>query len=156
MARYRFNRSTLLEMAVAVEESARSFYSALSRRFPEHHSTFTELADDEKEHAETYKRLLASGREVYTTDEDRVQADRNLQVLEDTGLFETLRRGAEKAEETSDLKSALEAALQLEKDTLLFYYSMAMILADREDRESIYGVINVEYTHLEKVRRLLS
>ncbi len=140
-------------MAIAAEESAKTFYSALSRRFPEHSAFFNQLAGDEEQHAKTYRGLLSGG-ETYSSGEERTLADRYIQALETSGLVSSLRKGAERAGEAADLKSAMQAAVQMEKDTVLLYHSIAMV-AGREDRLKIYGIIDVELSHLAKIERLL-
>jgi len=151
-------------MAVAVEESARDFYTTLSQRFPKHKALFTYLAEDEETHAETYTKLLGKVEEIYPTggrkveevypsEEERKQADHNIQVLESLGLIGNLREGASRAKEVSDLKLALEAAVLLEKDTLLFYQNMTMALG-RTDRQEVYKIMNVELNHLYRVQRI--
>jgi rubrerythrin len=150
---YRYNRPVLLEMAVAAEESARAFYSALSRRFPGHAAFFNQLAGDEEQHAKTYRRLLSGG-EAYASEEERKLADRYIQALETSGLVGSLRKGAERAGEVGDLKSAMQAAVQMEKDTVLLYHSIAMA-AGSEDRREIYSIIDVELSHLAKIESLL-
>ncbi|MBO3753486.1 MAG: ferritin family protein [Candidatus Brockarchaeota archaeon] len=150
---YRYSRPVLLEMAIAAEESAKTFYSALSRRFPEHSSFFNQLAGDEEQHAETYRRLLSGG-ETYASGDERTLADRYIQALETSGLVSSLRRGGERAVEAADLKTAMQAAVQMEKDTVLLYHSIAMA-AGKEDRLEIYRIIDVELGHLAKIESLL-
>lgn len=155
LPKYRYNLPVLLEMAVAIEESAKDFYTSLASKFSEHKDLFRQLAKDEDDHAERYTYLLGRRKveEVYSTEEERMLADYNIQVLESTQLVGNLRRGAQRASEVSDLKSAIEAAVQLEKDTLLFYQNLAMGLG-REDRQEVYRIIRVEHSHLYKVQSL--
>ncbi len=142
-------------MAVAIENSAKDFYVTLSKKFPEHKSLFNGLAKDEKDHSETFAYLLGRKkvREVHSTEEERQLADHNIKILEDTEVVGNLRRGAERARQLPDLKSAVEAAVQLEKDTSLFYYNLAMGLGSTE-RQEVYKIIRVENSHLYKVRNL--
>ena len=144
-------------MAVDVEESARDFYVTLARKFSEDEDFFKQLANDEVNHAKTYVRLIGKRKieEIRSTEEERMQAEHNIKVLEDTGVVDSLRKGAARAMEVPDLKSALNAAVQLEKDTMLFYYNMAMALGSKEDRQEIYKIIRVEHTHLYKVQSLI-
>jgi rubrerythrin len=155
LPRHLYAMPVLLQMAVDVENSARAFYKTLSRKFPEHMSLFDQLAGDEKDHAETFTHLLGQRkvREVHSTEEERRLADYNIKVLEDTGVVGNLRKGAERARKIEDLKSAVEASVQLEKDTALFYYNLAMGLGGTE-RQEVYKIIRVENTHLYKVQNL--
>lgn len=137
-------------MAVAVEESAKDFYNSMSKKFPQEKAFFEQLANDEEDHARRYKQLLTSEGKTYSTEEERALADYNIKVLEDAKIIGNLRMGAERAREIKDLRSALIAAVQLEKDTTLFYHSLAMGLGP-DDRQEIYKIIQVEHTHLYKV-----
>ena len=143
-------------MAVAVERSARDFYTTLGERFTGHQNLFNELADDEVNHAKTFTYLLGKRKveEIYSTEEERMQADQNIKVLEDTRLVGSLRKGAARAREVPNLDSALGASVQLEKDTMLFYYNLAMVLGSKEDRQEVYRIIRVEHTHLARVQSL--
>jgi len=155
LPKYRYTLPVLLEMAIAVEESAKDFYTSLVSMFSEHGDFFAQLAKDEADHAERYAYLLGRRRaeEVYSTEEERMLADHNIRILESTQLVGNLRRGAERARELPDLKSAVKAAAQLEKDTLLFYHNLAMGLG-KEDRQEVYRIIRVEHSHLYKVQNL--
>lgn len=155
MVKERYSLPVLLEMAVAVEESAGDFYNSLARKFPEHKSLFEQLAKDETQHAKTYTHLLGQRKveEVYTTEEERQLAQYNIKILEDTRLVSNLRMGAEMAREAQNLKEAVDAAVKLEKDTLLFYHNLAMGLKTSL-RQEVYKIIRVEYTHLYKVQNL--
>jgi len=138
-------------MAVAVEKSAKDFYTTLSKRFPQDQVFFDSLADDEEDHARRYRELLA-GDEVYSTEEERMLADDNIQVLEKTGIVGSLRSGGARAQQVPDLKSALKVAIQMEKDTLLLYHNMQMELASATAGE-IQKIIKMEYAHLIKVSK---
>jgi len=139
-------------MAITAENSARDFYTSLAKKFPKHEALFDQLATDEKNHAKVYTDLLKTP-EVYSTEEERMQADFNIRALENEGVTGNLRGGAERAKEVSTLKLALEAAVQLEKDTLLFYSSLSMGLGS-QDRREIYKIIQVEHAHLYKVQHI--
>ena len=146
----------LIDMAMKVEKSAEAFYLALSRRFAEHRSFFRALARDESNHAERFFFILGRLDQLtYSTEETRMQADQNIQVLEKTGIIGNLRRGDKRAEEASDLKSAVVAAVQLEKDTLLFYQNLAVEVENGSKRE-FYEIIRQEHSHLAKIENLLS
>jgi len=152
LSKYRYTRPVLLEMAVAVEESASDFYTTLAERFSRHQEVFRQLANDEKGHAKRYTQLL-SREEMYSTEEERMQADHNIQALESEGVFSNLRKGAERGRDVPDVKSALDAAVRLEKDTLLYYHALSMGLG-KDDRQEIYKIIRVEHAHLYKVQNL--
>jgi len=61
-----------------------------------------------------------------------MQADFNIRAFESDGVFGNLRGGAERAK-VSTLKSPLEAPVQLEKGTLLFYNGLSMGLRSQTE-----------------------
>ena len=146
----------LIDMATKVEKSAKAFYLALSKRFAEHRSLFRALARDESKHTERFFFILGRLDQLtYSTEETRMQADQNIQVLEKTGIIGNLKRGDKRAEEASDLKSAVVAAVRLEKDTLLFYQNLAVEVGNGSKRE-FYEIIREEHSHLAKTENLFS
>jgi len=143
-----------MDMAVAGERSAEAFYKSLSRRFPEHKNLFSELARDESIHTEKFMRLLSRlDMMTYSTEETLTQAYLNIQTLDKTGIIGNLRKAKERAEEASDLESGIKAAVQLEKDTLLFYQNLATELENAE-KKVMQEIIRQEHEHLQKVNNL--
>jgi len=139
-----------MDMAVAAERSAEAFYKAL---FPDH-NLFNQLARDENIHIEKFMLLLSRLDMVtYSTEETLTQAYLNIQILDKTGIIGNLRKGKKRAEEASDLESAIETAVQLEKDTLLFYQNLATELENAE-KQVMQEIIHQEHEHLQKVENL--
>jgi rubrerythrin len=145
----------LLEMAVIIEESSESFYKTLEKKFPKYEETFKYLATDEKYHAKIFTSLLGKRRidELHVTEEEKQLADHNIKILEDTRVVGNLRRGAIRASEVQDLKTAIDIAIQMEKDTSLFYYNLSMGLV-KEERQEVYKIIKIEHSHLAKVKKI--
>ena len=156
MSTYSYTRPKLLEMASDVEKGAAEFYMALSKKFPTHKEIFQKLAIDEEEHAKRYLDLLKSvGQmpDIYLTREDHMLAEQNLKVLETSGVIANLKSAADHAKSIQDLLSAIQTAVQLERDSVVFYSGMAMALSEK-DRNEIYKIIEVEHRHLDKVQRI--
>jgi rubrerythrin len=145
----------LIDMAIAVERASEDFYKALSSKFSEHKILFRKLARDESGHAEKYNYLLSRlDVMTYSTEETRMQADESIKILEKIGIVDNLRQGTKRSEEVSGLESAIQAAIQLEKDTLLFYLNLVMEFGDEEKGE-ILKILREEHSHLFKVNRIM-
>jgi rubrerythrin len=142
-------------MAIIIEESSESFYKTLQKKFPKNNELFKLLAEDEKNHAKTFTKLMAKRKinEIYTTEEERQLADHNIKILESTQIVGNLRKGAQRATNAKDLKTAIEVAVQMEKDTSLFYYNLSMGLG-KEERQEVYKIIRIEHNHIAKVRNI--
>jgi len=69
--------------------------------------------------------------------------EHNIKVLEDIGVISSLRNGAERAHETQDLQSALSMAVQLEKDTALFYANIVAELGIGDRQEGLHKIIKL-------------
>ena len=120
----------------------------------EQRNIFRIIARDESDHAERFFLILGRLDQLtYSTEETRLQADQNIQVLEKTGIIDNLRKGDKRAEKASNLKSAIVTAVKLEKDTLLFYQNLAVELKNFE-KKVMQKIIQQEYEHLQKVKNL--
>jgi len=155
MIQDRYSLPVLLEMAITIERSARDFYSKLAEKVQKYKVFFNQIAEDEKRHAEIYVHLLGQKKvdEVHSTEQDRILANYNIKILEDTGIIGGLRKGFERAEKIRDLDEAIQTAVNLEKDTSLFYQDLSMGLMS-PFRQEIYKIIKVEHTHLYKIQNL--
>jgi rubrerythrin len=152
MSKYRLSSSNVLEMAIAVEESSKEFYELLGERFISFKYHFRALAKDEERHARVFSQLLSHrARVIQNVDDEYVT------VLEGffVGLFGSLRDGPSRARRVSTIESAIEAAIQLEKDALLLYLSMNRAFENLGEQE-IDEILKEEYYHLQRVRNLKS
>jgi rubrerythrin len=141
-------------MAVAIEQSATAFYTALSKKFIKHNSLFKQLAKDEMQHVKHFNDLLSRLDVLtYSTEETRKLADYNIQILEKMRVLNNLRKGAERASEVKDVNSAIKTSIQLEKDTLLFYHNLASKFKD-EERKQLNKIIRIEHSHLYKIQNI--
>ena len=126
----------------------------MSRRFPEQRNIFRTIARDESDHAERFYLILGRLNQLtYSTKETRFQADHNIQILEKTGILGNLRKGDKRVEKVLDLKLAIVEAVELEKDTLLFYQNLEKKL-ENIDEKVIQEIIEKEYEHLQKLKNL--
>jgi rubrerythrin len=139
-------------MALAVEESAKEFYILLGEKFPDFKNHFHALARDEEKHVRVYSQLLSHRlKAIQNVDDEYVT------VLEGifTGLFSSLKDGPSRARRVSTIESAIEAAIQLEKDALLLYLSMNRTFKNL-GAQDIDEILKDEYYHLQRVRNLKS
>ena len=126
----------------------------MSKRFSEKKDIFKKLSIEEGLHAEKYYQLLSRLDQIlYSTAETNTQADRNIEVLEESGIVGILKEGKKRAH-FSNLEVAIKEAVSLEKDTLIFYLNLAMKLTG-QDKEQLLKIINEEHSHLLIVSQIL-
>jgi rubrerythrin len=150
----RYDLNVLIDIAVKIERSAQDFYKLLSKRFSEKKDVFKKISKEEGLHAEKYYQLLSRLDQIlYSTAETNAQADRNIKVLEESGIVGILKEG-EKRAPFPNLEIAIKEAVSLEKDTLIFYLNLAMKLTGQE-KEQLLKIINEEHSHLLIVSQIL-
>jgi len=140
----------LLEMALTAEQSAQSFYTALAGKFKTYEKTFLRLAEDEARHAATYSELLRTEGRVATS-EDKEIAESRIRALVGMGIMDALK--GPDVSEVEDLRAAVELALKLEQNTLLFYQNLLLYFANGY-QDQIHKIVDVEYDHMLQLSRI--
>lgn len=135
----------LLRLAVEMEEKGRAFYLALAGRAedPEVRRTLEEMAAEEEDHAAVFARRL-SGREVDLPEETHGYLE---------ALLADLARRA--PAELRDPGQGLALAVEMEKDSILFYTELAAAVEDEEARRILHEILRAEKLHLVEVRERL-
>ena len=135
----------LLRLAVEMEERGREFYLALAGRAedPEARRTLEQMAAEEEDHATVFSRRL-SGREVHLPEEMRGYLE---------ALLADLARRAPAG--IKDPGQGLALAVEMEKDSILFYTELAAAVEDEEARRILHEILRAEKLHLVEVRERL-
>ena len=150
-----FTGKEVLDMAVKIEENGLRYYTdaAGASKSADLKTLFTFLADQEKDHIKIFtglRKLLAD------TDAESSQADYGeeatlyLNALADSEVFTSPNEGARLAKSVKSDKEAVELAIGMEKDSLLFYYEIQKMIRP-QDASVLEHLIAQEKDH---VRRL--
>jgi len=150
-----------LRIAIDMEARGRDFYKKASEQATtkEHKALFLMLMNEEIEHHNQFTNLYHKTKEIKLADsEDYLfdpESSKYLTVLAEPHIFPK-----NKAEKTvSELKSVsaiLQAALQDEKDSILFYDALAKC-AKFEDTKQVFNLLKAEeQTHVVKLREMLN
>ena len=148
-----FTAAQALEMALQVERNGEVYYTAaLGRQTnPEIQTLFSELAAQERIHYRIFEKMLGQvGPAPALPAEEYDQYEAYVQAALSNALFAGPDKALRLAEEAADAETAIRGALGFEKDTLLFFYDLREIVADK-DREAVSRIIAEEKSH---VRRL--
>jgi rubrerythrin len=144
-------------MAVETEKSGRQFYEAAARQTQNQNVSglFTFLAKEEAIHEQKFQALYQTIRESpidlpYNWDE----VVEYLKVISDSRFFLTPGKALSLASEAGGPVEALNAALQFEKETMLFYLEIAGMVAARH-RSVVDEIVHQERAHMRKLSDLL-
>ena len=153
-----FTGREILEMALRIEENGMRFYSDASKasKNKDVKELFRRLAEEEAHHIKVFtemKKLMpgdtvAEGFDPYIT-----EASLYLRAIADTEVFTEPGKGAGFAKEVGDEKEVLNLAIDMEKDSILFYYEFLKIVRDK-DRAILDALIEQEKSHLSKLSSL--
>ena len=149
----------ILEMAVQIEKNGIAFYQGLaeSARDGTMKKLMEDLAEEEKKHMATFQKF--SG----VMDKEQLKTLYDLQHIEevslflralaDTKIFADSNEAARWARETKSLSEAFATAIDLEKDSVLFYLEMWNFVR-KEDQDLIDKIIDEEKKHIQTLTKL--
>ena len=150
-----FSGSEVIRMAIRIEENGLKFYSDASKaaKIPRLKELFKTLAQEETRHINAFAEIknsipddaVAEGFDPYIT-----EATLYLKAIADTEVFTHPEEGKLIADEIFDEEAALNLAIDMEKDSLLFYYEMQNMVRDK-DAGVIQQLIEQEKEHLTKL-----
>lgn len=154
-----FSGKEILEMAVRIEENGYKFYieAAKATRSKDLKELFNLLAEEETQHIKTFMGLhrLISGGEPSDQEYDTEfqEATLYLKAIADTEVFTNPNKGKEMARKVSGEEEALQIAIDMEKDSLLFYYELQRMIRDK-DKPVLDNIIEQEKEHVRKLTDL--
>lgn len=156
-----FTAAQALEMALDIEKNGQTFYNKVAAKStdPEVKALFEDLAIQEQRHYRVFQNMLegidpdaapASPYPAAYYDEYKAY----VHVAMENALFAGPDKALALAEKAEDRETALRAAMDFEKDTLLFFYDLRDMMGEA-DRETVSGVIREEQKHLRRLARML-
>lgn len=145
--RYDFNADDVFEIAEQMERNGAAFYRGAAGRVtdPGHKALLAGLAEMEVEHEETFasmrEELKGKEREPTVFDPEG-ESERYLRALADTRVF------FEKRMDTSTMEGILLAAIQAEKDSIVFYLGMKDLVPRDLGAGKMDRIVREEMAHL--------
>ncbi len=152
-----FTAGELFDIAVGIERNGVAYYDSLSQLTSDAglKQTYAQLAQMERLHVGMFQKMRASagvsGPAVPTVDEADQAA--YLKALIDSSVFTDDKVARELAKRASGPAEALQLALGVEKDSVLFYSSMRD-LVPQSDRETVDSIIMEERKHIRELSDL--
>ncbi|MCX7795725.1 MAG: ferritin family protein [bacterium] len=151
-----YSLEEIIEIAVKIEEDGVIFYETLANRTKVKGTaeTYRYLAGEEKEHIaifrSIYKDITGRKFEKAFTEEE---ANLYIHSLVENRIFKNKEEMAKFVENINDEFSVIELAIQIEKDTILYYYEILEGLEDKE-RNLVKEIINQEKVHIYRLTNL--
>ena len=149
----------ILEMAVQIEKNGVAFYQGLaeSARDDRMRELMEYLAEEERKHVVTFQKLSGVLDTEHLKTLYELQYVENvslyLKALADTKIFADSNEAAQWARETKNLSEVFATAIDLEKDSVLFYLEMWNFVR-KEDRDLIDKIIDEEKQHIQTLAKL--
>ncbi len=151
---YDFNADEIFQMAEQLERNGSQFYrsaaDAASR--PEESALLLQLAAMEDEHEKTFQTLRSGLGDLERSDtafDPGGEAAQYLRALADTRVF------FEKKIDTSSMKEILKAAIEAEKESIVFYLGMREAVPTRLGKSRLDEIIQEEMGHIRLLSREL-
>jgi rubrerythrin len=152
--RYDFNADEIFEIAEQLERNGEKFYKTAAAAIDDagHRELLLRLAEMEVEHEKTFKKLradLTKGEKAGTVFDPEGEAVLYLKALADTRVF------FKKEMDTSSMEKILKAAIEAEKDSIVFYLGMKNAVPDNMGQERVDAIIKEEMDHIRLLSREL-
>jgi len=148
-----FNALEIFEIAEQIERNGVKFYTKAAEitKADDMQKIFLELADMEREHEETFadmrKQISTKQKELITFDPEN-EAALYLQAIAGGHVFDLKKDPSEQLggkEATADI---LKMAIELEKDSVVFYIGIRNFVAAEAVKEKIEDIIDEEQNHI--------
>ena len=148
-----------LKWAMEIEENGEAFYNTVAARSadPQVKALFEDLAVQERGHYRVFQQMLEEVKpdpDLSSVGPQYDDYEDYLQVVLVNALFAGQDKGLTLARQAQDRKTALQAAMSFEKDTLLFFYDLREMVSEAE-RETISKIILEEKSHLRRLAKML-
>lgn len=153
------NEDEVYRVGMCIEEAGLDFYTKMADKAtdPATKRVFRRLAKDEKEHLAFFEslELKTSGTLGSRPSEQDADVSRYVCSLVDGGIFQSIAKMSGVARARFNPQKALELALQVEKDAVLYYTEAYAASTKRKSREALSRLIAEEKNHVVEITKRL-
>jgi rubrerythrin len=146
----------ILDMAHEVELNGEILYRRAADMVMNHRSRkmFVELADLEAEHAETFLKMRQElpGRSAIDPD---AQTRQHMRAFAAGHIFDRNADPVELLKQVHGIEGILKLAIQVEKDTVIFYIGFQDLLRSADSEDRLEKIIHEEMAHIYKLSDFL-
>lgn len=156
-----FNLNEIFTIAVDIEVNGEKFYRRAAELTKDKDSKklLTDLADWEKGHITIFSdlraRMLSAGEKGFTWD-PYGEVELYLQAVANRQVFNVDQDVAEFAEQHSSIREILEFALAREKESVVYYTSLDMVLPADLSGGKVTAIIKEEIGHIRMISEKLA
>jgi len=153
-----FSMREVIEMAIATEISGQAFYQNASKLARQNNlkELLQYLAEEEEKHLKTFKDFYNTLKEkAEITPYNWEEAKLYLEALVDSKFFSSPEKAINLAKEAKDELEVIYAAIDFEKDTLLFFYQILEMIKSQE-QELVKKIIEQEKKHIQRLSAMKS
>lgn len=148
-----FNADEIFEMAIEIEKQAAEFYSEVVEKAPneEMKNFFRDLVKMEEKHERIFgdmRKELSDAEKTETTYDPQNEAALYLQTMADSKGWEGRISPTQKFTGKESMKEAIEIALNSEKESVVFYYGIKSMVAEKAGRDKVEKIILEEISHI--------
>jgi rubrerythrin len=150
-----FSGSELLEIAIGIEKNGMAFYQALADKTGNRDvkNIYNYLAGEEKKHLDTFQGMSDSLGQAKPPETYTEEYMLYLKSLVDSAVFSSITEARQKAGKVFNEIEALNAGIQAEKDSILFYTELQNLVRER-DRKVVLNILDEEKKHLHQLSEL--
>lgn len=147
----------ILDIATRLEENGEAFYDSAADRATtaEVKTLFQDLAVQEQYHRRAFEAMAGGEVTLGFTAEQHEEFAAYTDALLRKEFFDSSGGALDRAARAGDERSALEAALGFEKETLLFYHELKGMVSSA-DRAMVERIIEEEKQHIQRLSRMLA
>ncbi len=146
-----FSSQDLLEMAIHIEEEGERFYKLMESKVEDEDlkRLFNYLAVEEQRHALTFKEIYSQiEKEGFVSAYPDEEANKYLHAFVDSQIFIDWDKLLSRS--VWNIFEVLDLAINLEKDSILFYYEMEKYIPEK-DKIILHEIIKQEKAHLSQL-----
>jgi len=153
------NEDEVYRVGMCIEEAGLEFYTKMAEKAtdPATKRVFKRLAKDEKEHLSFFESLELKTAKGMGSGPVEHDADTSKYVcsLVDGGIFSNLSKMETLARRKFNPEKALELALQVEKDAVLYYMEAHAASRKRSTKAALTRLIDEEKSHVVQISKRL-
>jgi rubrerythrin len=146
-----FSIREIIDIAIKIEKNGENFYREAMEKIskPELKPALLFLADQEREHAQWFEKLK---HKTKTAEGNRKVDEIGEAMLQNLVGDQTFSLDDADLSELDTVESLIELAIELEKDTILFYQMLQSFIQDSDVLEGLNEIIAEENRHIEMLR----
>jgi rubrerythrin len=147
----------VIEIAVHLEESGEAFYNAAAEKAttPGVKALFEDLAVQEQYHRRAFQQMGHDGVQFALSPEQWDEFQAYTDALLKQSFFAKPENALNLAAQAEDERSALQAALDFEKEAMLFFYELQNVVR-APSQQTVERIIQEEKQHIRRLSAMLA